>query len=166
MSVPPPRPVHAVEREDSRWMGEALLQAHQAGARGEVPVGAVVIRDGALLGAAGNASVAAHDPTAHAEVGALRAAAGAVGNYRLTGAALYVTVEPCPMCMGAALQARIGRLIYGCADPKAGAAGSVIDLTAHPELNHRLVVTAGIEEASCRTLLQEFFRQRRAFPPA
>jgi len=147
-------------------MGQAILQAREAGARGEVPVGAVVIRDGALLGAAGNASVAAHDPTAHAEVGALRAAASAVGNYRLTGAALYVTVEPCPMCVGAALQARIARLVYGCADPKAGAAGSVIDLSAHPVLNHRLVVTAGIEEAACRSLLQEFFRQRRPSSPA
>ena len=147
-------------------MEEALRQARAAGARGEVPVGAVVVRDDALLAAAGNAAVATHDPTAHAEVRALRAAGRVAGNYRLTRATLYVTVEPCPMSMGAALQARIARLVYGCTDPKAGAAGSVIDLHAHPRLNHHLIVTAGTEEPACRRLLQEFFRRRRASPSA
>src|SRR5207249_3092593 len=101
------------------------------------------------------------DPAGHAEVRALRAAASAVGNYRLPGAVLYVTVEPCIMCVGVALHARIARLVYGCADPKGGAAGSVFDLTADPRLNHRIALTAGVEAAKCRALLQEFFRTRR-----
>jgi tRNA(adenine34) deaminase len=142
-------------------MGEALREAEAAGARGEVPVGAAVVREGRLLARAGNASVAAADPTAHAEVLALRAAARAVGSYRLPGAILYVTVEPCLMCIGAALHARVGWLVYGCADPKAGAAGSLFDLTADPRLNHRIAVRSGVEEAACRRLLQDFFRARR-----
>ena len=142
-------------------MAEALREADAAGARGEVPVGAVVVRDDRVLGRAGNASIAAHDPTAHAEVGALRAAAAALGNYRLTGATLYVTIEPCVMCMGAALHARIARLVYGCADPKGGAAGSLFDLAADPRLNHCIAVTTGVEAEACRQRLQEFFRARR-----
>jgi len=127
-----------------------------------VPIGAVVVRGERLLGRAGNASVAERDPTAHAEVRALQAAAAAARNYRVPGATLYVTVEPCVMCMGAALHARIARLVYGCADPKGGAAGSVFDLAADRRLNHRIAVTAGVAEAACRTLLQDFFRARRA----
>ena len=142
-------------------MEEAIREAAAAEARGEVPVGAVVVLDGRALGRAGNASVAEHDPTGHAEVRALRAAAAARGNHRLSGAVLYVTVEPCIMCMGAALQARIARLVYGCADPKGGAAGSLFDLAADPRLNHRICVTAGVAADACRTLLQDFFRTRR-----
>jgi tRNA(adenine34) deaminase len=143
-------------------MARALREAEAAGARGEVPVGAVVVAGGALLGAAGNASIVEHDPTGHAEVRALRVAAAAVGNYRVPGAVLYVTVEPCPMCMGAALQARVARIVFGCADPKAGAAGSLLDLSSDRRLNHRIAVTRGVEEAACRAVVQEFFRRRRA----
>jgi tRNA(adenine34) deaminase len=142
-------------------MAEALREARAAATRGEVPVGAVVVLDGRQLASAGNASIAEHDPTGHAEIRALRAAAATAGNYRLTGAVLYVTVEPCAMCMGAALQARVGRLVFGCADPKAGAAGSLFDLANDPRLNHRLLVTGGVEEAGCRAVLQDFFRARR-----
>ena len=142
-------------------MTAALAAAHEAGERGEVPVGALVVRDDRLLASAGNASIAEHDPAGHAEVVALRAAGRAVRNYRLTRSTLYVTVEPCLMCVGAALHARVERLVYGCSDPKGGAAGSVYDISADPRLNHRITVVAGVEEAACRSLLQEFFRARR-----
>ena len=145
-------------------MEEAIREAAAAGARGEVPVGALVVVGETVLARAGNASVGENDPTAHAEVLALRAAARALGNYRLSQAALYVTVEPCAMCMGAALHARLARLIYGCADPKGGAAGSLFDLARDPRLNHRIAVTAGVCEDACRALLQDFFRARRAGP--
>ena len=146
-------------------MEESLREARAAGARGEVPIGAVVVRDGVLLARAGNASIAEVDPTGHAEVRALRSAARAAGNYRLPGVVLYVTVEPCVMCMGAALQARIARLVYGCADPKAGAAGSLFDLARDRRLNHRIVVDAGVAEDECRAVIQEFFRTRREPAP-
>jgi tRNA(adenine34) deaminase len=142
-------------------MTAALKAALEAGERGEVPVGAVVVRDDQLLAAAGNASIAEHDPAGHAEVVALRAAARGVRNYRLTGATLYVTVEPCLMCVGAALHARVERLVFGCADPKGGAAGSLYDVTDDPRLNHRIAVVRGVEEDACRALLQQFFRARR-----
>jgi tRNA(adenine34) deaminase len=124
-------------------------------------VGAVVVRDDRELASAGNASIATHDPAGHAEVIALRAAGRAVRNYRLIGATLYVTVEPCLMCVGAALHARVDRLVFGCADPKGGAAGSLYDATDDPRLNHRIAVVAGVEESACRALLQQFFRARR-----
>jgi tRNA(adenine34) deaminase len=143
-------------------MGEALREAAAARARGEVPVGAVLVVGEVAVGRAGNASVAEQDPTGHAEVRCLRAAGAAVRSYRLPGSTLYVTVEPCVMCMGAALHARIGRLVFGCADPKGGAAGSVFDLAADRRLNHRFTVTGGVAEVECRALLQEFFRARRA----
>lgn len=143
-------------------MALALVEAERAGAAGEVPIGAVVVRDDRVIAAAGNAPIADCDPTAHAEVRALRAAARAVGNYRLPGCTLYVTVEPCAMCVGAALQARIGTLVFGCRDPKAGAVGSLFDLSNDPRLNHRIAVVAGIEEARCRALLQAFFAARRS----
>jgi tRNA(adenine34) deaminase len=143
-------------------MDEALREAAAAGARGEVPVGAVVVIDGRSIGGAGNASIAQHDPTAHAEILALRAAGASVRNYRLPGATLYVTVEPCLMCMGAIVHARVARLVYGCADPKAGAAGSQFDLAADPRLNHAVAVTSGVAEEECRAFLQDFFRARRA----
>lgn len=146
---------------DRRWMLDALVEARGAGARGEVPIGAVVVRDGGALGQGGNATIAACDPSAHAEVVALRQAARRAGNHRLPGVTLYVTVEPCAMCIGAALQARIARLVFGCVDPKAGAAGSLFDLAADPRLNHRIAVTAGVEADAARELLQSFFRARR-----
>src|SRR5207247_11363050 len=123
---------------DRRWMDEAIREAAAAGARGEVPSGAVVVVGNRVLAGAGNASVAEHDPTAHAEVRALRAAAHAIGNHRLSKTTLYVTVEPCVMCMGAALHARVARLVYGCPDPKGGAAGSLFDLASDRRLNHRI----------------------------
>jgi len=142
-------------------MAEALDEARAAAARGEVPVGAVVVLGGEAVGRAGNASVATSDPAGHAEVLALRAAGRHVGNYRLTGATLYVTVEPCLMCMGAALHARVGRLVYGCADPKGGAAGSLFDVAADPRLNHAIAVDAGVAADEARELLHAFFRARR-----
>jgi tRNA(adenine34) deaminase len=145
-------------------MLEARHEAADAAARGEVPVGAVVTLGDRELARAGNASIAGHDPAGHAEVLALRRAGAALGNYRLTGATLYVTIEPCLMCMGAALHARVARLVYGCADPKGGAAGSVFDVAADARLNHRILVTAGVDEAACRALLQDFFRARRRTP--
>jgi tRNA(adenine34) deaminase len=146
---------------DRRWMEEALREAVSAGERGEVPVGAVVVLDGRVLGRAGNASIAQHDPTAHAEVLALRAAAASLRTYRLPGATLYVTVEPCLMCIGAIIHARVARLVFGCHDPKGGAVGSQFDLADDPRLNHAVTVTAGVSEAECRGLLQGFFRARR-----
>ncbi|MFN8545765.1 MAG: tRNA adenosine(34) deaminase TadA [Candidatus Binatia bacterium] len=143
----------------------ALAEATSAGARGEVPVGAVVVRDGIVVGAAGNASIAECDPTGHAEVRALRAAGRRAASYRLPGTVLYVTVEPCAMCMGAALQARVARLVYGCDDPKAGAAGSLFDLSADMRLNHRMAVTAGVEGEAASRLLRDFFRARRSPAP-
>lgn len=139
----------------------ALAEAARAGDAGEVPIGAVVVRDGTLLAAAGNAPIADVDPTAHAEVRAIRAAARAVGNYRLPGTVLYVTVEPCAMCIGAALHARIATVVFGCDDPKAGAAGSLFDLTQDPRLNHRIAVVRGVEAERSRELLRAFFAARR-----
>jgi tRNA(adenine34) deaminase len=152
---------HIPMTEDEKWMREALVLARQAEAAGEVPVGAMVVRDGVLLGSGWNRPIGAHDPTAHAEVAALRAAAAAAGNYRLTGATLYVTLEPCAMCAGAMVHARIGKLVYGAADPKTGAAGSVMDITRHVALNHRLEVTAGVLAEECGGLLKDFFARRR-----
>lgn len=144
-------------------MGLALEEAESALAEGEVPVGAVVAApDGAVLAKAHNSPRALHDPTAHAEITALRRAGAAVGNYRLTGCLLVVTVEPCPMCMGAAVNARVARLAYGAPDPKAGAAGSVYDMASDGRLNHRIDVVAGVCADRCRELLQGFFRGRRA----
>jgi tRNA(adenine34) deaminase len=143
-------------------MEEAIAEAVAAEARGEVPIGAVVVRDGRLLARAGNVTIAEHDPAGHAEIVALRAAAKEALNHRLAGATLYVTVEPCAMCLGAAIQARVARLVYGCADPKGGAAGSVFDLASHARLNHRIAITSGVAEERCRDLLQAFFRARRA----
>jgi tRNA(adenine34) deaminase len=148
--------------DDERWMERALAEALSAGLRDEVPVGAVVVREGRLLAAAGNASIASSDPTAHAEILALRAAARLERSYRLPGAVLYVTLEPCAMCLGAALTARLARLVFGCHDPKAGAAGSIVDLTDDPRLNHRLASTAGVGAAAAAALLQDFFRARRS----
>ncbi len=147
--------------DDSFWMSEALAEARQAEAEGEVPVGAVVVANVTIIGRGHNQPIQLHDPTAHAEIQALRSAAAGVRNYRLPDTTLYVTVEPCLMCMGALLQARVQRLVFGCYDPKAGAAGSLYDVSSDARLNHRMIVVAGVNEEECRALLQEFFRSRR-----
>ncbi|MBV9925727.1 MAG: nucleoside deaminase [Acidobacteria bacterium] len=147
---------------DERWMREALGAAREAARAGEVPVGACVVSaDGVLLAAAGNRTRTDCDPTAHAEVLALREAARRVGNYRLTGAVVYSTVEPCAMCAGALVQARVARLVYGARDEKAGAVESVFRVCDASSLNHRMELTPGVLEADCRALVQEFFRERR-----
>jgi tRNA(adenine34) deaminase len=147
---------------DDYYMGEALAAARLAWAAGEVPVGAVLVaEDGVILARACNQPLTLNDPTAHAEVLALRAAAKSRGNYRLPGVSLYVTIEPCLMCLGALLQARVRRLVFGAPDPKAGACVSLYRLPEDPRLNHRLEVTGGVREAECRELLQEFFQARR-----
>ncbi len=146
---------------DTQFMGLALEQARMAEEAGEVPVGAVVVRDGVVIGSGRNAPVGSHDPTAHAEISALRAAARATGNYRLDGCTLYVTLEPCAMCSGAVLHARLARVVYGAADPKTGAAGSVVDLFCQPQLNHRTLVQGGVLAQECSALLADFFRNRR-----
>lgn len=146
---------------DRHWMRLALAQAQAAQQAGEVPVGAVVVRAGELLASAHNAQLHGSDPCAHAEILALRAAARRLGNYRLDGCSLYTTLEPCAMCSGAMLHARLARLVYGAADPKTGAAGSVLDLFAHPGLNHQTRVHSGLLADECGALLAAFFRQRR-----
>lgn len=142
-------------------MREALVEARAAADAGEVPVGAVVVKDGVIVGRGGNTPVASHDPTAHAEIQALRAAALRLGNYRLEGCTLYVTLEPCAMCSGAALHARVARVVYGATEPKTGAAGSVLDLFAEPRLNHHTRIARGVLAGECSALLAQFFQQRR-----
>ena len=144
-----------------RWMRQAIELARTAQSRGEVPVGAVLVRDGRVVGQGGNAPISASDPTAHAEIAALRDAASALGNYRLPDCDLYVTLEPCIMCAGAIMHARLRRLVFGAHDPKTGACGSVIDLFASARLNHHTRVTAGILAEDCGTLLSAFFAARR-----
>ncbi|MGA9853865.1 MAG: tRNA adenosine(34) deaminase TadA [Gammaproteobacteria bacterium] len=146
---------------DIRWMQEALLLARQAAVGGEVPVGAVVVKDDAIIGRGWNHPIAAHDPTAHAEIIALRAAARVLNNYRVTEAKVYVTLEPCSMCAGAMVHARIQRLVYGAADPRAGAAGSLFNLLQSPALNHRVEITSGVLMEPCAELLKHFFAERR-----
>jgi tRNA(adenine34) deaminase len=146
---------------DSEYMRLALAEAQAAAEAGEVPVGAIVVHQGHILARAGNRTISACDPTAHAEIVALRAAAQAAGNYRLPGAELYVTTEPCAMCAGAMIQARIARLIYGCDDPKGGAARSCFAVFDHPALNHRVQVSPGVLAEECAGILQAFFAARR-----
>lgn len=143
------------------WMAEALALARAAGDRGEVPVGAVVVREDRIIGRGGNTPIAATDPTAHAEIVALREAASVAGNYRLPDCALYVTIEPCVMCAGAILHARIRDVVFGARDPKTGACGSVVDLFADARLNHHATLTGGVRADECAALLQEFFAARR-----
>jgi tRNA(adenine34) deaminase len=143
------------------FMRAALALAREAAARGEVPVGAVVVLDGVVVGEGSNQPIAANDPTAHAEIVALRAAARRLGNYRLTGAELFVTIEPCQMCVGAMVHARIARVVYGAVEPKAGAVESAMRAHEHPALNHRMTATGGVLEPECRALMQEFFSRRR-----
>ena len=146
---------------DAEWMSAAIALAEAAHARGEVPVGAIVVCDGRIVGRGGNAPIARNDPTAHAEIIALREAAAALGNYRLPGCELYATIEPCAMCAGAIIHARLARLVYGAADPKTGACGSVIDLFAKRELNHHTRVERGVAGERCAALLSRFFAARR-----
>ncbi len=149
---------------DNDAMALALEQARCAQAQAEVPVGAVVIKNGQVIATGHNGPIGGHDPTAHAEIVALRAASAALGNYRLDGCELFVTLEPCPMCAGAMLHARIDRVVYGAADPKTGAAGSVVDLFARPELNHRTQVRGGVMADACGAVLKDFFKARRSNP--
>ena len=146
---------------EARYMGLALREAERAAAHDDVPIGAVVVRDGDVIGAAGNERELRRDPTAHAEVLALQQAADRLGGWRIPDATIYVTLEPCPMCAGAIVMARVPRVVYGAADPKAGAAGSVLDVLGEPALNHNPEVTAGVRAEECGRLLESFFAARR-----
>lgn len=146
---------------DLAFMRAALELARKAGEAGEVPVGAVLVVDDEIIASAGNAPIELDDPTAHAEVLALRAGGELLGNYRLPGSTLYVTLEPCAMCAGALVHARVDRLVYGAPDPKAGACGSIMDIVRDPRLNHTLAVAAGLLADESSALLQRFFRERR-----
>jgi tRNA(adenine34) deaminase len=146
---------------DTGFMRAALREAQEAGAAGEIPVGAVVVAGGDIIAMGQNRSIRDHDPSAHAEVVALREAGNALGNHRLPGATLYVTLEPCAMCLGALVQARVRRLVFGAYDPKAGAAGSAVDLSDSPAFNHRFEIQGGVLADDCGTVLRDFFEARR-----
>jgi tRNA(adenine34) deaminase len=152
----PPQPT-----SDELWMEEALRSAQRALEAGEVPVGAVVVRGGRIVGRGFNRCITDSDSTAHAEIVALREAGSIIGNYRLEGCTLFVTIEPCAMCAGALLHARIKRLVYGADDPKAGAVHSILQVINHPQLNHQMEVTAGVLAGRSADLLQSFFKSRR-----
>ena len=147
--------------DDAHFMGLALDLAREAGALGEVPVGAVVVLEGEVVGRGFNRPIDRHDPTAHAEIMALRDAASRLGNYRLPGCTLYVTLEPCVMCAGAIMHARVAQVVFGARDPKTGAAGSVVDLFAETRLNHHATITGGVLADECSRLLSGFFAARR-----
>jgi tRNA(adenine34) deaminase len=146
---------------DIQYMQHAIAIAENAANNNEVPVGAVLVKDGIIIGRGGNATIGTHDPTAHAEIIAMREAAVAIGNYRLVDCTLYVTLEPCAMCAGAIQHSRIARLVYGASDPKTGACGSVINLMAEPKLNHHTKVAHGLLAEECGALLSAFFKERR-----
>jgi len=151
-----------VQKSDEYFLSLALSEAILAQEAGEVPIGAVVVDPaGAILGRGQNRVIRDHDPTAHAEIAAMRQAGAALKNYRLDGCILYVTLEPCAMCAGAMVHARIRQLVFGALDPKAGAAGSVLEVLNHPSLNHRMEVTTGILAEECATILRQFFQSRR-----
>jgi tRNA(adenine34) deaminase len=152
--------------KDRIFMRQAIDQARSAASVGEVPVGAVLVREGRVVATGFNQPIGSHDPTAHAEIRAMRAAAELLGNYRLVDCDLYVTLEPCAMCAGAIMHARIGRLVFGARDPKTGACGSVVDLMAEPRLNHHTEVQGGVLADECGALLSEFFAERRRARPA
>jgi tRNA(adenine34) deaminase len=156
-------PTNQIER-DQQFMQQALKLAEQAALAGEVPVGAIVVKDGEIIGYGGNAPIDSQDPTAHAEIMAIRQAAKHLGNYRLVGCTLYVTLEPCAMCTGAIQHARIARLVFGASDPKTGACGSVVNLMAEQKLNHHTEVTPHVMALECGHLLSTFFRERRKKP--
>lgn len=147
--------------QDTIFMRQALSQAHNAWALGEVPVGAVVVKDGQIVATGFNQPIGTHDPTAHAEIMALRAAATILGNYRLPGCELYVTLEPCAMCSGAMMHARLARVVFGAADPKTGACGSIVNLFEQEKLNHHTEVVGGVLADECAAVLKEFFAERR-----
>jgi tRNA(adenine34) deaminase len=147
--------------DDLAYMGLALAEAQASAEKGEVPVGCVISLGGRVVARAGNETISACDPSAHAEIVALRAAAKTIGNYRLSGATVYVTVEPCAMCAGAMIQARIARLVYGCDDPKGGAVHSCFEIFSHPALNHRVEVLGGVLGNECARAMQAFFALRR-----
>ena len=147
--------------DDTFYMEQAVVQARRAEALGEVPVGAVVVKDGVIIATGYNHPIGTHDPTAHAEIMALRAAADLLGNYRLPGCVLYVTLEPCVMCAGAMMHARLARVVYGATDPKTGACGSVLNLFGEGRLNHHTGVSGGVLGEQCGALLKEFFALRR-----
>ena len=151
--------------QDERFLREAIAEALLAQAAGEVPVGAVIVLDNQIVAKGHNRVITTSDPTAHAEIVALRAAGKALGNYRLLGCTLYTTLEPCSMCAGAILHARIGRLVFAAPDPKAGACGSVLDVLQHPALNHRIELSHGLLAPECSQLLTNFFRSRRQPKP-
>lgn len=146
---------------DKDFMAAALALARVARDRGEVPIGAVVVQHGRVIGEGFNQPIGAHDPTAHAEIVAMRDAARRIGNYRLSGADVYVTIEPCQMCVGAMVHARIARVVYGTCEPKAGAIESAMRAHEHPSLNHRMDAVGGVLEEECREMIQAFFRDRR-----
>lgn len=148
--------------EDEHWMRRALALAREAEAHGEVPVGAVLVRDGEVIGEGRNGPIEASDPTAHAEIRALREAADRAGNYRLPGSTLYVTLEPCPMCVGAIVHARVERVVFGASDPKTGACGGATDWIRDPCHNHRVQVEGGVLAEEASNMLRQFFRRRRA----
>jgi len=152
----------AVDPADARYMGLALVEARKAWQEGEVPVGAVVVKDGEVIATGYNQPIGRHDPTAHAEIMALRAAAAKLGNYRLPGCELYVTLEPCAMCSGAMMHARLARVVYAAGDPKTGVCGSVLDLFALEELNHHTRVDGGVLADEAAAMLRGFFAERRA----
>lgn len=147
--------------DDAGYMQVAFDLAQQAAIAGEVPVGAIVVKNGEIIGRGSNAPITTHDPTAHAEIRAMRDAAQTLGNYRLVGCTLYVTLEPCAMCAGAIQHARIAKLVYGASDPKTGACGSVVNLMAEPKLNHHADIAGGVLAAECGALLSSFFSARR-----
>ena len=146
---------------DIQFMQETLAEARAAAAAGEVPIGAVLVHDGKILASSGNRTIRDCDPTAHAEMVVLRQAASLLGNYRLADTTLYVTIEPCSMCAGAIVQARVPRLVYGADDPKGGAVRSCFEVLSHPRLNHQVEITAGVLDSDCAAILQTFFAERR-----
>jgi tRNA(adenine34) deaminase len=146
---------------DIQFMQEALGEARSAAAAGEVPIGAVLVHDGQILARSGNRTIRDNDPTAHAEIIVLREAARRIGNYRLAGATLYVTIEPCSMCAGAVIQARVPRLVYGADDPKGGAVRTCFQILSDPRLNHQVEVASGVLAADCAAVIQSFFSERR-----
>ena len=148
-------------KQDQLFMQVAIELAKQASENGEVPVGAIIVKDGEIIGRGSNAPIGLHDPSAHAEILAMRDAAKQIGNYRLVDCTLYVTLEPCAMCSGAIQHARIANLVYGASDPKTGACGSVVDLMAEEKLNHHTSVRGGVLAEETATLLSDFFKQRR-----
>ena len=152
----------AVEQSDAYWMREALKRADYAEAMNEIPVGAIVVVDGRLVGDGWNSPISDHDPSAHAEMQAVRMAAKQVENYRVIDATLYVTLEPCAMCAGMLVHARVGRVVFGAKDLKTGSAGSVMQLLQHPQLNHQCEITSGVLAEECGEKLSAFFRRRRA----